>query len=69
MWGSLGVCSVLLIAAVYLPGLSDILGTRSPGVRGWALVLIASLPVTLVGQAMRVAQSTRQDVGRSERDG
>ncbi|MHC4714054.1 MAG: cation-translocating P-type ATPase, partial [Planctomycetota bacterium] len=38
VWAALGLCTVLLVAAVYLPGLSDVLRLEDPGVRGWALV-------------------------------
>ncbi len=50
VWGSLALCSGLLVAAVYLPGLSRALGVSNPGLRGWILVLSAGLVPLLFGQ-------------------
>ena len=56
VWGALALCVPLLLAAVYLPGLSSVLQTREPGPSGWALLLAMSLVPALVGQAYRVWQ-------------
>lgn len=50
IWGSLLLCAVLLLAAVYLPGLSDILDTRPPDSTGWLTILTLSLVPLLIGQ-------------------
>jgi Ca2+-transporting ATPase len=50
VWGALGICILLLLAAVYLPGLSDILGVVDPGLNGWALVGGASVVPLIIGQ-------------------
>jgi P-type Ca2+ transporter type 2C len=50
VWGSLALCSGLLAAAVYLPGLSRALKVSNPGLRGWLLVLGSSLVPLLFGQ-------------------
>ncbi|MEX2606276.1 MAG: HAD-IC family P-type ATPase, partial [Kiritimatiellia bacterium] len=50
IWGSLLLCGTLLLAAVYLPGLSDILDTRPPGPAGWLTILTLSLVPLLIGQ-------------------
>ncbi|MFC2099553.1 cation transporting ATPase C-terminal domain-containing protein, partial [Candidatus Bipolaricaulota bacterium] len=50
VWGALGLCSGLLLAAVYVPGLSTALRTVDPGLRGWAVVLVGSLVPWGVGQ-------------------
>lgn len=63
MWGALMVCVVLLLAAVYLPGLSDVLKTVSPGSCGWLVIIGMSLLPFAAGQAMRVMQKQ----GRSRR--
>lgn len=55
IWGALILCIGLLIAAVYVPVLSEVLGTEAPGKDGWMLVLALSLAPTVVGQGMRVA--------------
>jgi len=56
--GSILLCIVLLLAAVYLPGLSDVLGTRDPGQTGWFLLLGMSLVPFVIGQTIRAFQST-----------
>jgi len=55
--GSILLCIVLLIAAVYLPGLSDVLNTRDPGRSGWILLLGMSLVPFLIGQVIRAFQT------------
>ncbi|MEX0876240.1 MAG: HAD-IC family P-type ATPase [Phycisphaerales bacterium] len=51
MWGALGICALLLVAAVYLPGLSTVLGTENPGRTGWLMILCGSLVPLILGQA------------------
>ncbi len=55
--GSILLCIVLLLAAVYLPGLSDVLNTQDPGRSGWALLLGMSLIPFVIGQLIRAFQS------------
>lgn len=50
VWGALGLCSALLIAAVYAPGLSDVLKLKAPSARGWGLAMGMSLAPLVVGQ-------------------
>ncbi|MCF8106126.1 MAG: cation-transporting P-type ATPase [Desulfohalobiaceae bacterium] len=50
--GSIVLCAVLLVAAVYLPGLSNVLKTRVLDWSGWALLLGMSLVPFLVGQVI-----------------
>ena len=52
VWGALGLCSTLLLAAVYIPILSDVLETRPPDGAGWGLILVASMTPLIVGQAI-----------------
>jgi Ca2+-transporting ATPase len=59
VWASIGLCALLLLAAVYLPPLADILGTRRPGVEGWATILALSAVPLLVGQTIRITQWIR----------
>lgn len=54
--GSILLCIVLLLAAVYLPGLSDVLNTRAPGQSGWLLLLGMSLVPFVIGQGIRAFQ-------------
>jgi len=53
MWGAVGLCTALLIAAVYLPGLNALLGTMNPGLNGWLILLGLSLVPLLVGFVAR----------------
>jgi Ca2+-transporting ATPase len=50
VWGALVLCTGLLLAAVYLPGLSAVLKTADPTPRGWALAIAGSFVPLLVGQ-------------------
>jgi len=53
VWGALVLCTVLLLAAVLLPGLSHVLKVVNPGTPGWTLVIVASLVPFLVGQVVK----------------
>lgn len=53
VWGALALCVGLLGAAVYLPLLSDVLGTVDPGLGGWTLVLVMSVAPLIVGQVLK----------------
>jgi Ca2+-transporting ATPase len=57
--GSIVLCAVLLLAAVYLPGLSDVLQTVNPTGPGWLVVLAMSLGPFVFGQVLRVIQRAR----------
>jgi len=50
VWGALVICTFILLAAVYVPGLSGVLGTTGLSLRTWGLVLGASLIPLVVGQ-------------------
>jgi len=50
IWGALIICIFILLAAVYVPGLSDVLGTTGLSPRAWGLVVGASLIPLVVGQ-------------------
>ena len=43
VWGALGLCSGLLLLAVYVPGFADLLKVQNPGPDGWILILGMSL--------------------------
>jgi Ca2+-transporting ATPase len=53
VWGALLLCTGLLTAAVYTPGLSFALRMVDPGRVGWALILGASLIPLLIGQVWK----------------
>jgi Ca2+-transporting ATPase len=56
VWAAIGLCLVLLLAAVYLPGLSGLLQTRRLTTQGWFLVLGMSVIPFVVGQVLRTFQ-------------
>ena len=51
--------AVLLIGAVYLPGLKSVLETTAPGLAGWGLVLLFSLLPVAVGMTVRALNPDR----------
>jgi Ca2+-transporting ATPase len=54
IWGAIGIGLGLLLSAIYLPGLSNILGLVAPGAREWLLILAASLVPLVVGQMAKL---------------
>lgn len=50
VWGALVLCIGLLLGAVYIPGLSDALGTTGLSWPSWGLVFGASLLPLIIGQ-------------------
>jgi Ca2+-transporting ATPase len=52
VWAALALCTGLLLAAVYVPGLSVVLDMKHPGATGWALIFGVSLIPWLMGQAI-----------------
>lgn len=53
VWGALALCVVLLLIAVYVPGLASILSVVDPGLNGWLLVAGASLFPLIAGQILK----------------
>ena len=53
VWWALGLCSALLLAALYLPGISTALHMVAPGTKGWALIFGMSLVPLLIGQSVK----------------
>lgn len=54
--GAIVLCIILLLATVYLPGLSDVLGTQNPGKTGWYIIIGMSLIPFIWGQTLRTFQ-------------
>lgn len=50
IWSALGLCVILLLAAVYVPLLSEVLKLTDPGLKGWLLIISASFLTCLIGQ-------------------
>jgi Ca2+-transporting ATPase len=51
IWYAVGLCTILLILAVYLPRLSSVLKTSAPGLEGWTVAIGISLLPLVTGQA------------------
>jgi len=54
VWAALAICLVLVIAAIYLPALSEVLQLTEPGALGWALIVPASLIPLLAAPVVRL---------------
>ncbi|MFP4085490.1 MAG: cation transporting ATPase C-terminal domain-containing protein [Desulfobacteraceae bacterium] len=59
--GGIGFCILLLLAAVYVPGLSQLLRTEAPGFRGWLVILGMSFLPFVVGQILRRVQKEKEE--------
>jgi Ca2+-transporting ATPase len=59
VWGALALCAILLLTAVYLPGLSDVLKVVNPGSKGWMLILGMSLLPWVIGQILKRVRYTK----------
>ena len=59
VWGALVLCTGLLLGAVYIPGLSDALGTTGLSWSTWGLVLVASLIPLIIGQIGKAIAENR----------
>ena len=55
VWVALGICTVLLLGAVYLPFLSVVLSVRNPGINGWIIIILSSLIPVAIGQIIKLA--------------
>ena len=49
LWAAIGLCLVLLAAAIYLPILSTVLETVPPGGTGWIVIVVLSALPTSIG--------------------
>jgi len=63
---SIALCIVLLLATVYLPGLSDVLGTQNPGKTGWLILLGMSFIPFIWGQILRTFQPVEMESSQSQ---
>jgi Ca2+-transporting ATPase len=59
IWGSIVLCTALLLLAVYLPGLSSVLRTVPLDLEAWGLVLGLSLVPLLIGQVLLAIRGYR----------
>ena len=64
VWGAVALCTGLLIAATYVPGVAQVLSLQPPDASGWGVVALMSLVPFLVGQSVlsvRAAWGRRSD--------
>jgi len=61
IWGALALCITLIAVAIYVPGLSRVLGMTAPDATGWMLILGSSLAPLIFGQ---IVSSMRWFLGR-----
>ena len=54
VWAALGLCVLLLLAAVYVPLLSEVLKLTNPGLNGWILIIAASSIPCVAGQICKM---------------
>jgi P-type Ca2+ transporter type 2C len=55
VWGALGLCSAMLLLAVYVPFLARVLELTAPGPSGWVVVAVMSSAPLALGSAARHA--------------
>lgn len=60
VWGALGLCSLLLFAALYLPGISTALRMVPPGANGWLIIFGMSLVPLVIGQGLKQIRSWKR---------
>jgi Ca2+-transporting ATPase len=53
VWGALLLCVVLILIAIYIPGLSHVLQVSNPGLKGWTLALVLSAVPIFLGQFIK----------------
>ena len=52
VWGAVGLCLVLILGGVYVPGIREVLGVRPPDLIDWAIVGGLSLVPVVVGRLL-----------------
>ena len=50
VWGALALCTLLLLATVYIPILAQVLNVTNPGINGWLLIIFMSFLPMVIGQ-------------------
>ena len=54
VWGALALCAAMLVAVVHIPPLARILHVTPLDATGWAMVLIAGLIPSIIGQIVKL---------------
>jgi len=55
VWAAIALCLLLVLGAVYLPGINSLLNLADPGPAGWSLIAGMSLVPLLLGSPARIA--------------
>jgi Ca2+-transporting ATPase len=63
IWGALALCTVLILIAVYLPGIATVLKVTNPGIKGWILIIVMSLIPWITGQISKSTASRNAPKG------
>ena len=61
IWGALILCLVILLVAVYLPGLNEILQLIKPDGKAWILIMVASMMPLVVNPLVKSVLYRRQE--------
>lgn len=54
VWIAIGIGVVLMLAAIWVPGMSTVLSTTAPDGEGWALIAVGSVIPLIVGQIIKI---------------
>jgi len=54
VWAAIGIGVVLMLAAIYVPGLDTVLNAAPPSPEGWVLVAVGSFAPLVVGQLLKI---------------
>jgi Ca2+-transporting ATPase len=54
VWGAIVLCAAMLVAAIYVPGLSDVLKTYKPDFTAWGVILGMSIIPLIIGQTLKM---------------
>jgi Ca2+-transporting ATPase len=68
VWGALGLCSGLILVALYGPAVAGPLRLVAPGPEGWGLVAAAALLPLVIGQVLR-SRAARPEAAAPGRGG
>lgn len=65
IWGAIALCAVLILIAVYVPGIATVLKVINPGMKGWILIIVMSLIPWIAGQISKSTSSRSVPKGSS----
>ena len=56
VWAAIALCGSMLLAAIYLPGLAEVLRTFQPDITSWFIIIGMSLIPLIIGQTIKLVQ-------------